>query len=180
MKIFYLLLASPFLLFSQKKEIISYIEKNQNEYKVVAQNIWSHAEVGFQETKSAKELISLLKEEGFEITEGVAGMPTAFVAEYKNGGPVIGVLGEYDALPGLSQTNEAEKKEREGVFSGHACGHNLFGVASAAAVIGVKKWLVSNNKKGTLRFYGCPAEEGGSGKVYLVREGLFKIGRAHV
>jgi len=97
----------------------------------------------------------------------------AFVAEYNRGGSVIGILGEYDALPGLSQTTSTKKTKREGTNSGHACGHNLFGVASAAAAISIKEWLDDSKKEGTVRFYGCPAEEGGSGKVYMVREGLF-------
>ncbi|MEX0274131.1 MAG: amidohydrolase, partial [Flavobacteriaceae bacterium] len=109
---------------------------------------------------------------GFSIKNGVAGIPTAFVAEYGSGSPVIAILGEYDALPGLSQQALAEKKSAGGV-AGHACGHHLFGTASAAAAISAKDWLSATGKKGTIRFYGCPAEEGGSGKVYMVREGLF-------
>ena len=140
---------------------------------MVAKNIWNYAEVGFQEEKSSKELLELLKENGFKIKSGVAEIPTAFIAEYNNGGSVIGILGEYDALPGLSQTTNPKKETREGVNSGHACGHNLFGVASAAAAIAIKNWLKKTNRPGSIRFYGSPAEEGGSGKVYMVREGFF-------
>ena len=140
---------------------------------MVAKNIWNYAEVGFQEEKSSKELLRLLKENGFKIKSGVADIPTAFIAEYNNGGSVVGILGEYDALPGLSQTINPNKEKREGVNSGHACGHNLFGVASAAAAIAIKNWLIKTNRPGSIRFYGSPAEEGGSGKVYMVREGLF-------
>ena len=111
---------SPFLVVSQKKDVIQDVEKNKKIYTEAAQKIWNYAEVGYKEEKSAKELISLLKGAGFEITKGVAEMPTAFIAEYNNGGPVIAVLGEYDALPGLSQTSEPEKKVRPGVSSGHA------------------------------------------------------------
>ena len=167
------LLCLCFNVFGQKKQVINHIESNKLKYEKIADNIWEYAEVGYQEEKSSEDLISLLDDAGFQITKGVAEIPTAFIAEYNKGGPVIGVLGEYDALPGLSQTRDPEKKERLGVNSGHACGHNLFGVASAAAAISIKDWLENSNEKGTIRFYGCPAEEGGSGKVYMVREGLF-------
>ena len=156
-----------------KKIIIDDIDKNKTTFELVAKNIWNYAEVGFQEEKSSKELLSLLKENGFKIKSGVADIPTAFIAEYNNGGSVVGILGEYDALPGLSQTTNPKKETREGVNSGHACGHNLFGVASAAAAIAIKNWLKKTNRPGSIRFYGSPAEEGGSGKVYMVREGFF-------
>ncbi|MFT6934632.1 MAG: aminobenzoyl-glutamate utilization protein B, partial [Maribacter sp.] len=113
-----------------------------------------------------------LSEAGFKITKGVAGIPTAFIAEYGSGTPIIAIMGEYDALPGLSQQAVAEKKSA-GKAAGHACGHHLFGTASAAAAIASKDWLAANKKQGTIRFYGTPAEEGGSGKVFMVREGLF-------
>lgn len=171
LKIFFLLF--PFFLSAQKKSLSENIDINQNKYIESAQKIWNFAEVGYQEEKSSLELMTLLRNEGFKIKEGVAGIPTAFIAEYNSGGSIIAILGEYDALPGLSQTSDPEQKKREGVNAGHACGHNLFGVASAAAAISVKNWLEETNSKGTIRFYGCPAEEGGSGKVYMVREGLF-------
>jgi len=101
-------------------------------------------------------------------------MPTAFIATYGSGSPVIAILAEYDALPGLSQQAVPEKKTIQGQDAGHGCGHNLFGTASVAAAITLKQWMASGQLKGTLRVYGCPAEEGGSGKVYLVREGFFK------
>ena len=156
-----------------KNNLIKNIEKNISTYNDIALKIWDYAEVGYKEEKSSKELIQILKNNGFKITEGVAGIPTAFIAEYGVGGPVVGILGEYDALPGLSQSNNPKKERRSGVNSGHGCGHNLFGVASAAAAIATKEWLMASKTKGTIRFYGCPAEEGGSGKVYMVREGLF-------
>ena len=161
---------------AQKEELFNNIEQNKIKYAFeVAQNIWEYAEVGYQEEKSSEDLISLLREAGFKISKGVAEIPTAFIAEYSKGGPIIGILGEYDALPGLSQTNEAVKRERDGVKSGHACGHNLFGVASAAAAISIKKWLESSKEKRNNKVLcGCPAEEGGSGKVYMVGEGLFE------
>ena len=116
----------------------------------------------------------MLKEEGFTIETGVAGIPTAFTATFGSGSPVIGVLGEYDALPGFSQDAVPFKKELAGNTNGHACGHHLFGSASAAAAIAVKNWLKTTGRKGTIRFYGTPAEEGGAGKVYMVRAGLFQ------
>ncbi len=176
--LFFLLLASLNLTgqpSSEKNKLIASINENKNQYEESALKIWDWAEVGYQEYKSAEELQRLLKNEGFSLEVGVANIPTAFVATYKNGeGPVIGILGEYDALPGLSQTNEPKKNLRDGVSSGHACGHNLFGVASAASSIAIKKWMENTNTKGTIKFFGCPAEEGGSGKVYMVREGYFE------
>jgi aminobenzoyl-glutamate utilization protein B len=140
----------------------------------VATNIWNLAELGYKEGKSANLLQSMLKEEGFTIENGVAGIPTAFTATFGSGTPVIGVLGEYDALPGFSQDAVPFKKELAGNTNGHACGHHLFGSASAAAAIAVKNWLKTTGRKGTIRFYGTPAEEGGAGKVYMVRAGLFQ------
>ncbi|WP_159981701.1 MULTISPECIES: amidohydrolase [unclassified Novosphingobium] len=139
-----------------------------------ALQIWSWAEVGFQETKSSGLLQKDLKAAGFKVTPGVAGMPTAFVASFRTGdGPVIGILAEYDALPGLAQAAEPERHALDGI-AGHACGHNLFGAASVAAAIATKEWMVAHGIKGELRVYGAPAEEGGSGKVFLVRSGLTK------
>lgn len=168
------LLAFSNFVFAQKTNTITAnLDTKKELYGSIAQQIWGFAEMGYQEEKSAALLQETLGKEGFKITKGVAGIPTAFIAEYGEGLPVIAVLGEYDALPGLSQEAIAEKKSA-GKNAGHACGHHLFGTASTAAAIEVKNWLKTNHKKGTIRFYGCPAEEGGSGKVYLVREGLFK------
>ncbi|MEE4349702.1 MAG: amidohydrolase [Pacificimonas sp.] len=139
-----------------------------------AQTIWTLAELGYQETRSSAVLQEMLAADGFEIAAGVADIPTAFTATYTNGdGPVIAIMGEFDALPGFSQAAEPQQQQLANVDAGHACGHHLFGVASASAAIAVKDWLVANNMPGTVRFYGTPAEEGGAGKVYLVREGLF-------
>ena len=148
------------------------LDAKTSQYGEIAQTIWNYAEMGYKEEKSAALLQKTLKDEGFTITTGVAGIPTAFVAEYGSEGPVIGILGEYDALPGLSQEAVPEKKSAGGL-AGHACGHHLFGTASAAAAIAVKDWLNKTKTEGRIRFYGCPAEEGGSGKVYMTREGLF-------
>lgn len=153
-------------------EILHDLDKKTANYSTIAHDIWDLAEMGYQEEKSAALLQKTLSDEGFTIKSGVAGIPTAFLAEYGSGSPVIAILGEYDALPGLSQQAVPEKMTA-GKNAGHACGHHLFGTASTAAAIAVKDWIKANKAGGTIRFYGCPAEEGGSGKVYMVREGLF-------
>ena len=152
--------------------ILTSLDKEADRYANIALTIWDYAEMGYQEEKSSALLQKTLAEEGFTIKKGVAGIPTAFIAEYNNGGPVIAILGEYDALPGLSQKAVAYKVSN-GKRAGHACGHHLFGTASAAAAISLKNYVKKNKIKGTVRFYGCPAEEGGSGKVYMTRAGLF-------
>ena len=134
--------------------------------------IWNLAEMGYLEEQSSSLLQETLSYEGFTIKKGVANIPTAFIAEYGSGLPIIAILGEFDALPGLSQQAIPEKKSANG-DAGHACGHHLFGTASAAAAISVKQWMQSTKQKGTIRFYGCPAEEGGGAKVYMARDGLF-------
>lgn len=171
-----LFLGSSSVLLAQKtkQDVIKSIDEGYDQYTQVAHKIWEYAEVGYQETKSSALLQETLSQAGFKIEKGVAGMPTAFVATYGSGKPVVGILGEFDALPGVSQDAVPELKKVEGRPAGHACGHHLFGTASAAAAIAVKDWLIANKKGGTIRFYGTPAEEGGSGKVYMVREGLFK------
>jgi aminobenzoyl-glutamate utilization protein B len=130
--------------------------------------------VGYKETKSAALHAQTLTENGFTIDTGVADIPTAFVATYGSGKPVIGILAEYDALPGLSQQAVPEKKTIAGKDAGHACGHHLFGTASVAAGIEIKKLIEQKKLTGTVKVFGTPAEEGGSGKVYMVRAGLFK------
>ncbi len=155
-----------------KQAALERMNANEDSYGEIAQQIWGFAEMGYLEEKSSDLLQQTLKNSGFKIERGVAGIPTAFTAEYGSGYPVIGILGEYDALPGLSQ-KALPKKESAGEAAGHACGHHLFGTASAAAAITTKEWMEDNKIKGTIRFYGTPAEEGGSGKVYMVREGLF-------
>ncbi|HLF47359.1 MAG TPA: amidohydrolase [Chitinophagaceae bacterium] len=157
-----------------KQEIITSLNNQYNFYKEKALQIWEFAEVGFKEEKSSALLQQTLKDNGFLVEAGVAGMPTAFIASYGSGLPVIGILAEFDALPGLAQTADPVKTPIEGKIAGHACGHHLFGVASVAAAIEVKKLLEQKKITGTVRLYGCPAEEGGSGKVYMTRDGLFK------
>jgi aminobenzoyl-glutamate utilization protein B len=159
---------------SQNEDLVlKNIDDNTGSYADAAMQIWNFAELGYQEDKSSALLQKTLKEAGFTITTGVAGMPTAFIAEYGKGKPIIGILGEYDALPGLSQYASPEQKAIKDGEPGHACGHHLFGVGSAAAAIAVAEWLHKTKTTGIIRFYGTPAEEGGGGKTYLVKEGLF-------
>jgi|TARA_B100001105_G_scaffold82683_1_gene65547 aminobenzoyl-glutamate utilization protein B len=148
------------------------INSYQQEYEQIALKIWDLAEVGYQEYESSNLLQESLKNKGFKI-ETLPYMPTAFVAEFGKGSPVIAILGEFDALPGVSQSAHPFKEKYKNNIAGHACGHHLFGAGSAWSAVTIKEWLSKNNKSGTIRFYGTPAEEGGSGKVYMVREGLF-------
>ena len=142
-------------------------------YKEVALKIWNYAELGYKEVKSSALLAETLRKEGFTVETGVAEIPTAFVATYGSGQPVIGILAEFDALPGLAQEAVPEKKSIQGQAGGHGCGHHLFGTASVEAGIEIKKLIEQKKITGTIKVYGCPAEEGGSGKVYMVRAGLF-------
>ena len=158
---------------AEKKQIMSDLDKKNDKYSALAQTIWGYAELAFLESKSSVLLQNQLKEAGFQVEAGVADMPTAFVATYGSGKPVIGILAEFDALPGIAQEAVPEKKTIQGQMAGHACGHHLFGVASMAAAIEVKEWLKRTGKSGTIKLYGTPAEEAGSGKIYMVRAGLF-------
>lgn len=165
-------LAGP-LSAGDQSAILSTVEANQPQLDHAALELWKFAELGFQEHQSAALLAQQLRDAGFSVETGIANEPTAFLASFRNGdGPVIAVLAEYDALPGLSQTLNPVQ-ESAGGHAGHGCGHNLFGAASVHSAIAVKAWMEANNIKGELRVYGTPAEEGGSGKVYMVRDGLF-------
>ena len=157
-----------------KQRLIKTLDKNYPVYADLATQIWSYAELGYQEEKSSALLRQTLQDAGFSIKTNVAAMPTAFVATYGSGQPVIGILAEFDALPGLSQDTTSSRKPIHEGGAGHACGHHLFGSASVAAAITIKEWLDRSGQSGTLRLYGTPAEEGGAGKVYMVREGLFE------
>jgi aminobenzoyl-glutamate utilization protein B len=151
------------------------IDAARAHYAGVAKQIWDFAEVGYQEEKSSALLQDELKAAGFDVRAGVAGIPTAFVATYGSGRPVVAIIGEFDALPGLSQA--ADVAARQPIVAnapGHGCGHNLLGTGALAAAVAVKDWLRAGGHTGTLRYYGTPAEEGGSGKVYMVRDGLFR------
>ena len=143
-------------------------------YAGVAKQIWGLAEVGYQETKSSALLQDQLRAAGFKVEAGVAEIPTAFVATFGSGRPVIGIIGEFDALPGLSQDAVPTRKPLVEGGPGHGCGHHLFGTASTAAAIAVKEWLTANGRTGTVKFFGTPAEEGGGGKVYMIRAGHFR------
>ena len=169
-----LILSSIFTTNIHSSSIEQIVLKHKEQFSDVALKIWDHAEMGYQEVKSSNLLATELEKEGFKITRDVAGIPTAFIAEYGSSGPVIGILGEFDALPGLAQSASPFKEVIDnGTGAGHACGHHIFGAASAWAAVTVKEGLQDNNIEGIIRFYGTPAEEGGSGKVYMVREGLF-------
>ncbi|SDR85257.1 aminobenzoyl-glutamate utilization protein B [Maribacter dokdonensis] len=156
-----------------KKEVLKGLDAEFNTYKAIANELWENPELGYLEENSSALLQETLGAAGFKVEKGVAGIPTAFTATYGSGSPVIGILGEFDALPGMSQSAEPIKKSRVVDAPGQACGHHLFGTGSMAAAISVKNWLDATKKSGTIRFYGTPAEEGGSGKVYMVRAGLF-------
>lgn len=157
-----------------KSEAIKNLDGQYANYKDIAMQIWNFAELGYKEVESSKLHQKTLKDNGFTVQAGVADIPTAFVATFGEGKPVIGILAEFDALPGLAQAAEPVKKSLAGKANGHGCGHHLFGTASVAAAIELKNQMVKNKLKGTIKVYGTPAEEGGSGKVYLVRAGLFE------
>lgn len=159
--------------FAQTFDAVEAVDAQYDRTERVARQLWEWAEVGYQETKSSALLQSELEANGFIVQEGVAGIPTAFIAEYGSEGPVIAILGEFDALPGLSQSASPLREAVEGKHAAHACGHNLFGAGSLTAAIAVKQWLEETGTPGRVRFYGTPAEEGGSGKVYMTRAGLF-------
>ena len=158
---------------SNKEATLTALNNAYEADKKTALQIWDYAEVGYKETKSAALHVQNLRAAGFTVETGVAEIPTAFVASYGSGAPVIGILAEYDALPGLAQTASPEKTTIEGKNAGHGCGHHLFGTASVSAGIAIKNLIAAGKLKGTIKVYGCPAEEGGSGKVFLVRAGLF-------
>ncbi len=166
-------LISPVTLLAQQKAINQVIAENGKETWAMAKKIWGWAEPGFQEEKSAKLLADRLEKAGFEVERGVAKIPTAFVATMGKGSPVIGIMGEYDALPGLSQESVPYRKIRKENKWGHGCGHHLFGVAALSASLALAEEIKAGRIKGTLRYYGCPAEEGGAARVFMVREGLF-------
>lgn len=157
-----------------RDRIVQLIDSKKEVYIKTSCDIWDHPELAFHEDHAVQVLSDLLAEAGFQIKPHIAGMTTAFIAEYGSGSPIIGIMGEYDALPNMSQ--EAERTERAPIVPGgpgHGCGHNLLGTGSAAAAIAVKEYMQEHNMSGTIRFYGCPAEEGGSGKAYIARAGLF-------
>ncbi|MGI4940049.1 MAG: M20 family metallopeptidase [Janthinobacterium lividum] len=158
------------------EQIWNIVDGKQAEYIALADRVWGTPELAYGEHRSAAEHLAMLEQEGFRITRELAGIPTAMMAEAGEEGPVIAILGEYDALPGLSQeAGLAEPRPVEGDGGvGHGCGHNLLGSAAMLAASAVKDWLAASGVKGRVRYYGCPAEEGGAAKGFMVRAGAFK------
>ncbi len=156
-----------------KKDIINSVEKHKANLIKISDEIWALAETAFEENQSAKILADYAEAQGFNVERGVAGMPTAFVATYGSGSPVISVLGEFDALPGLSQKAEPTKNPLNAGAAGHGCGHNMFGAASLGAAIAIKEQIEKGTLKGTVKFMGTPSEEKYFGKIWMVREGIW-------
>jgi len=156
-----------------KNELSGRVDKKSQLLVEVSDSLWEYAEIALLEYKSSKLLMEVLEKEGFDVEREVAGMPTAFVASYGSGKPIIGILAEYDALPGLSQDSTAFKKARKEGGAGHGCGHNLFGAGSLGAALVLKEVIEAHKIPGTIRLYGCPAEEDIGGKLYMARDGLF-------
>jgi aminobenzoyl-glutamate utilization protein B len=157
----------------EKEYALHWIEKNKDRIVEISDKVWEFAELGLIEFKSSALLADELEKHGFTVERGIADMPTAFVATWGAGKPVIGIMGEFDALPGLSQKRVPLKEPLKPEAPGHGCGHNIHGTSGMAAAIAVKKAMERHRIKGTIKFFGCPAEENFSGKVYLVREGYF-------
>jgi aminobenzoyl-glutamate utilization protein B len=183
-KILLLFLAGPLLAYGQvksktkiapqKEAVIQSVNSHEKELIQVSDEIWAYAETALKENRSSKALADLAEKNGFRVTRGVAQMPTAFIAEFGSGKPVIGIMGEFDALPGISQKAIARKEPLVEGAPGHGCGHNLFGAGSLGAAIAIKEQIAAGKLKGTIRFYGTPAEEAISGKVYMLKAGLFR------
>jgi aminobenzoyl-glutamate utilization protein B len=157
-----------------KEAAVASIDRHRSELTGLSDQIWRYAETALREARSSKTLADFAESQGFRVERGVAGMPTAFTATFGEGQPVIGILGEFDALPGISQKAQPGKEALEPGAAGHGCGHNLFGAASLGAAMAVKELIQAGKLQGTVRFYGTPAEESVGGKLYMVREGLFK------
>lgn len=156
-----------------KKALLTSVEKHKNELIKISDEIWGLAETAFEETKSAEILANYAEKQGFNVERGVAGMPTAFVATYGSGSPVISVLGEFDALPGISQKATPTKSPLKEGAAGHGCGHNLFGAGSLGAAIAIKELIQTGKIKGTVKFLGTPSEEKFFGKIWMVNAGLW-------
>ncbi len=155
-------------------EIKKLVDAKKEAFLHTGDLVWEYAEIGFKEFQSAKALTDVLKAEGFAVEEGVAGIPTAFVGSWGEGKPIIGLLGEYDALPALKHAAGDPVESSEIVSeNGHGCGHNLLGAGALGAAVAVKDYMQAHGLKGTIRYYGCPGEEFGSGKMFMARAGLF-------
>jgi len=165
---------NPVKMSANKEAAVASIDTHRSELTGLSDQIWRFAETALRETRSSKTLADWAEGQGFRVERGVAGMPTAFIASFGEGQPVIGILGEFDALPGISQKAQPGKEALEPGAAGHGCGHNLFGAASLGAATAIKELIQAGKLKGTIRFYGTPAEESVGGKLYMVREGLFK------
>jgi aminobenzoyl-glutamate utilization protein B len=157
---------------AEKQSAAATIDRNRDQLTALSDEVWRYAETALKETRSSKALADFAEKNGFRVTRGVADIPTAFVAEFGSGRPVIGIMGEYDALPGISQKAQSSREALEAGAPGHGCGHNLFGVGSLGAAIAVKELIAGGNLKGTIRFFGTPAEEAVGGKLYMLREGV--------
>jgi aminobenzoyl-glutamate utilization protein B len=155
-------------------DVLTHVAAHAERLGAVSRQIWETPELGFHEDKSSGLLQQELRSNGFEVKAGVAGEPTGFVASFGSGKPVIALMGEFDALPGLSQKDIPTQSPVQAGAPGHGCGHNLLGSASALAAIAIKDEMQARGLKGTLRYYGTPAEEGGGGKIYMLHAGLFK------
>ena len=158
---------------ANKQAALNSVEKHKNELIKLSDQVWGYAESALKEKQSAKVLADYAELQGFKVTRGIAEMPTAFIAEYGSGKPIIGIMGEYDALPGLSQKAQPVKEPLNEGQPGHGCGHNMFGAGSLGAAIAIKELIAAGKLKGTIRFYGTPAEEDIGGKIYMARAGLF-------
>ncbi|HWW62552.1 MAG TPA: amidohydrolase, partial [Thermoanaerobaculia bacterium] len=157
---------------AEKQKAAASVESRRDALTKLSDEIWGYAETALRETRSSKALADYAEANGFRVTRNVAGMPTAFVAEFGSGKPVIGIMGEFDALPGISQKATPAKEALVAGAPGHGCGHNLFGVGSLAAAIAVKELIASGAMKGTIKFFGTPAEEAVGGKIYMLRDGV--------
>jgi aminobenzoyl-glutamate utilization protein B len=178
--LFFVLISTPAI--SQKQKavvnpnktfVMQSVDKQQPGLIAISDKIWAYAETALKEHKSSKELSDYAEAQGFKVKRGVAGMPTAFTAEFGSGKPIIGIMGEFDALPGISQKAQPTKEALEPGAAGHGCGHNLFGAGSLGAAVAVKELIQQGKLRGTIRFYGTPAEESVGGKIYMARDGLF-------
>ncbi len=156
-----------------KQDVVAWLEENRQQFVDMANAIWEKPEIGFHEFFASKLQADFLEKEGFRLRRDVAGINTAFIAEWGAGHPIIGFTGEYDALPGLSQKCQPAKEALVEGGLGHGCGHNLLGTAHIASVAALKRWMEANNVQGTICYYGCPAEESGAAKTFMARAGLF-------
>ena len=159
---------------ARHQQVLQLVEEHSAHFSATSKTIWEYAELGYHEEKSSSLLRRELESAGFRVQSTVADEPTAFVATYGQGEPVVGILGEFDALPGLSQAATPDRSPLIANAPGHGCGHNLLGSGAALAAVALKEYMERNHVTGTLRYYGTPAEEGGDGKVYMLRAGLFR------